>query len=69
MTGHSSRKNWEICYRTNTTYNDCPIANYAFEKNYTMSVAIHNPSNVELSVAEIMVANATYDIRAYNMTT
>jgi hypothetical protein len=33
---------------------DCPVANYDGEKtNYTMFVAVHNPSNVELSVAEI----------------
>lgn len=68
MTGQESTKNWELCFRTNSTYMDCPIANYADEKEYTMSVAVHNPSNVELSVAEIQVPHGNYSVQAFNTT-
>jgi len=69
MTGMESAKNWELCFRTNATYMDCPIANYADEKEYIVSIAIHNPSNVELSVAEVLVPHEHYTIQAFNTTT
>lgn len=44
QTGMTTSSQWEQCSKTNSTYLDCPVANYALESNYTMSVAVHNPS-------------------------
>jgi hypothetical protein len=46
---------------------DCPIAEVDGKKeNYTMYVAIHNPSNVELSIAEVQVPHGHFNVSAFN---
>jgi hypothetical protein len=38
---------WEQCFRTNSTYFDCPVSQHA-EENFTMYAAIQNPSSITL---------------------
>jgi hypothetical protein len=50
FSGYSSKKNeWQQCFKTNSTYLDCPVSNYLNEKNYTMTVAIQNPSSIDIN--------------------
>ena len=37
---------WQMCYRENTTYIDCPINSHTNE-SLKMIIAIFNPSNME----------------------
>jgi hypothetical protein len=69
MIGSSSNSTWQLCFQTNTTYLDCPIAKYDGKKEvYSMYVAIHNPSNIKLSIAEIQVPHGHYQVSAFNAT-
>jgi hypothetical protein len=45
---------------------DCPIANYAEEKDYTMYVAVHNPSADPISQASFAVPHGHYKLKAFN---
>jgi hypothetical protein len=49
-----------MCERTNATYQDCPVYKYASAAGgagepFNMTVVIHNPSNIEMKKAEILV--------------
>ena len=57
---------WELCAKTNSTYLDCPIANYAEESNYTMSVAVHNPSANPIKQASFAVPHGHFKVQAFN---
>ena len=50
------------CYATNSTYLDCPIANYAQEEGYKMNIAVHNPSTVDMTSARIAVPHGHFDV-------
>jgi hypothetical protein len=50
------------CFTTNTTYVDCPIADYAQKSNYKMNVAVHNPSTVDMTEARISVPHGHFDV-------
>jgi hypothetical protein len=59
-----------MCQRTNATYLECPIS-YVSEAvgingNFEMTVAVHNPSNIEMKKAEILVPPGTYRVMGYN---
>jgi len=49
--------------KTNSTYLDCPIANYA---NEVVTIAIHNPSSLDASVAQVAVPNGKYSVESYD---
>jgi len=49
LTGYTSDSQWQQCFVSNTTYVDCPINDMQDEKEYEMSVIVHNPSSVVLS--------------------
>ena len=54
-TGYNSSSQWTQCEKTNSTYLDCPVAMYSPLSNYTMSVAIQNPSTLNMTTARIAV--------------
>ena len=51
------------CFKTNSTYLDCPISNYASEENYTMTTFVHNPSSLDMTSARIAVPHGNFDIK------
>jgi len=52
-------KNWTWCFRTNSTYEDCPINDYT-ETDGSVIVAIHNPSLHQLSQIEMEVPKRSF---------
>jgi hypothetical protein len=50
------------CFATNSTYLDCPIAEYTQEEGYTMTVFVHNPSPVDLESVRIAVPNGNFKV-------
>jgi hypothetical protein len=50
------------CFATNSTYLDCPIANYANQESYVATVAVHNPSTVDMNSARIAVPNGHFQV-------
>lgn len=70
MTGYDIG-DMDMCDRTNATYESCPIQKM-MEKagsagKFNMTVAIHNPSNIEMQKVEILVPDGTYRAIAYNI--
>ena len=59
---------WQQCFRTNSTYLDCPVVNYENE-TFTMNVIVHNPSSLDLSTARVAVPSGKYSASAFNMET
>jgi len=57
---------WQQCFRTNSTYLDCPVANYEND-TFTMNVIVHNPSTQDLSTARVAVPPGKYSAKAFNM--
>ena len=50
------------CFASNSTYLDCPIANYAQDEDYKMNVVVHNPSTVDMTSARIAVPHGHFDV-------
>jgi hypothetical protein len=46
--------------KTNATYIDCPISSYSNLTIYNMTVAVHNPSTLDLKSAQILVPHRNY---------
>lgn len=69
QTGMTTSSEWEQCFRTNSTYLDCPIANYAEETNYKMAVAVHNPSANPIGQASFAVPHGHYKVEKFNVKT
>jgi len=62
-----SNEPWSQCFRSNSTYIDCPIsAHYNESSPYTMSVAVQNPSSVDLQEAKIAVPHGKYDVKVFD---
>jgi hypothetical protein len=60
----------QMCERTNATYLECPVAYIAAAAEngtFNMTVAVHNPSNIEMKKAEILVPAGTYRAIGYNI--
>ena len=58
-----------MCEKTNATWHDCQktlFFNDSGEVNFT--IAIHNPSNIEMKKAEILVRQGNYQAFGYNAT-
>jgi hypothetical protein len=68
-TGMTTNSEWNLCQRTNSTFLDCPVSNYANEENYTMYVAVHNPSANQMSQASVAVPNGNYKAQVFNKDT
>jgi len=69
-TGFQSKSGWLQCSRTNSTYMDCPIemVHSIFPMNYTMNVAMHNPSSLPMKSARMAVPHGHYDVKVFNKT-
>ena len=52
------------CVVTNTTYLDCPIADFEDKEGYTMNIVIHNPSTVDMKSARIAVPDGHFEVDA-----
>ena len=65
MTGIANQT-WVECFKTNSTYVDCPVSNYEDQKKYTMNVAVQNPSTIDMNQAIIAVPNGQYDVKVFN---
>lgn len=68
MTGISNQT-WVECFRTNSTYVDCPVSAYEDQKNYTMNVAVQNPSTIDMNKAIFAVPNGHYDVKVFDSNT
>lgn len=62
MSIDSSDAAFSQCFATNSTYLDCPIANFAEEEGYTMTVFAHNPSPFEMESVRVAVPNGNFDV-------
>ena len=59
-----------MCLKTNSSYLDCPIAaKLKGSEQIEMLVAVHNPSSLELSEAEILVPQGSYAVFAHRKET
>jgi len=56
----SSGLGWYQCEKTNGTYLDCPIGKFDGKDNFTMYVAVQNPSNVDMKQARIPISEGHY---------
>jgi hypothetical protein len=56
---------WFQCYKTNSTWLDCPLANYN-NGNVTFLVNIHNPSLDFSYYQRIKVPHEKYRVFAFN---
>jgi len=62
-----SENGWEQCARTNATYLECPIGQYAQSKDaYTMSVAVQNPSMLDLGAIRVPVPHSNYEVKVFD---
>lgn len=50
----STLENWQWCIRENSTYLDCPIAEYD-KSNINMIVAFFNPGSVQTNYVEMAI--------------
>ena len=57
---------WEQCYRTNSSYLDCPILQYNLYDNYRMYVMVHNPSPIIQSHAIIKVPHEQFNVELFD---
>ena len=56
------RSAWSQCLRTNSSYLDCPIANYTMDQNYTMYVMVHKPSAISSNSTSVLVPHGHYRV-------
>lgn len=57
---------WKWCLRTNSTYVDCPIDNYAEDESLHMLIAMHNPANLPTKIAEIAVPHGKLAVQRFD---
>jgi len=65
MTGIANQT-WAECFRTNSTYVDCPVSAFEDQKDYTMNVAVQNPSTIDMSQTVFAVPNGKYGVKVFN---
>lgn len=69
MSGIESNEKWQECQRTNSSYRDCPISQYVSKSNLTMTVAVYNPSTIDINSVQIAVPNHNYKVKVWNQVT
>lgn len=57
---------WAPCFRTNSSYHDCPIADYEKGANYSMYVMVHQASPVQQSSFSIAVPHGHFDVGLFD---
>ena len=60
---------WDQCLRTNTSYLDCPIANWETEELYAMYVMVHDTSPVKSNHTAIAVPHGHYEVSILDRST
>eukprot|EP00347_Sterkiella_histriomuscorum_P000869 403374211 len=68
ISGIVTKEKWQMCFKENTTYMDCPIAQY---RNQTVAilVAVYNPSSLIVNYTQIAVPNGKVSVTAFNYET
>lgn len=67
--GQAAQADWQQCLRTNSTYLDCPVAQKNTSESWSMSVAVHNPSSLDLKSLKVAVPEeVNFDVTVYNST-
>jgi hypothetical protein len=53
--------------KTNATYVECPISQYSNNTDYyNFTVAVHNPSTLDLKSAQILVPHGNYNVKKFD---
>lgn len=62
---------WMQCTKTNMTYLDCPIAEVVkkTDKEFSMAVAVHNPSSLNKDYFHILVPKGEYTVHKFDDST
>jgi hypothetical protein len=71
--GLASNETWLQCQRTNSSVHDCPISFYLSNhtrfpvtpQNFTMTVAIQNPSSLDLKQSKILVPHGNFKVEKF----
>jgi len=67
--GYAANEDWKQCLKTNSTYLDCPVASKSLNESWSMNVAVHNPSTVDLKSLKVAVPEeANFDVTVFNST-
>jgi hypothetical protein len=69
MSGIESNEKWSECLRTNSSYRDCPISQHVSKTNLTMTVAVYNPSTIDINTVEIAIPNHNFTVKVWNQKT
>lgn len=66
--GHQSSGSWDQCLFMNSTFADCPVAQKVNEtENYSLNVAVHNPSSLDLESAKVSIPpHQNYNVMVFN---
>mmetsp|Transcript_520 Transcript_520/g.544 ORF Transcript_520/g.544 Transcript_520/m.544 type:complete len:184 (+) Transcript_520:1075-1626(+) len=59
---------WTQCSQTNSSYLDCPVASWNATEGAQMTVAVQNPSSLDLSTAKIAVPHGHFKVQSFNPT-
>lgn len=60
---------WQWCLRYNSTYADCPIADYADGDSFKMLIAVHNPANLATKISQIAVPHGNLLVKRFDVET
>jgi len=60
---------WSQCFRTNSTYLDCPIADFTNNEKFQMNVAVHNPAAFDIKGARIAVPDTKFSVEVLDLQT
>jgi hypothetical protein len=66
-TGVVALSTWSQCFRTNSTYLDCPVSEHSSEKNLTMWAAVHNPASISTLSQRFAVPSGTYSAQVFDI--
>jgi hypothetical protein len=65
IAGIESTGPWEWCFKSNSSYLDCPIASQPAHKTKLL-VAVHNPSLIPIEHIKLAVPHANYSVHVFN---
>jgi hypothetical protein len=61
--------NWQWCTRTNSTYEDCDIGPKEAQDELRFLVAVHNPANLPMKIANIAVPHGNLAVKMFDAET
>jgi alpha-mannosidase len=65
LSGFASNQTWSQCSVTNSTFLDCPIAEFSNSTDFQMTVAVQNPSSIDLKVSKIPVPHGNFTVEKF----